>query len=157
MSFDWSTAAVVISVLCIALAAITAAAHRVPAHRACGTYLTAAAGLSDRLTQPRRRLLWRQAFTYATHILRLRKRWSALGLHLQTPRIQDLVIGLSRRAGTLTRISDAASVETPRAKIRAQPRRRSTAASLSLGDDLSHGREPAAIRDRIVGQYEKRY
>ena len=126
---DWTIGtAFVVTVLCIALAA--GALHRVSVHRARGTYLTAAAGLSDRLTQSRRRFLWRQAFSYISRILRLRKRWSALGVHLQIHRIQDLVSGTSRRHGTLSRIRGADSVSAaPKAKARGQARQRVAASS----------------------------
>ena len=131
MVWTVSFIAFAITVLCIALAA--AAAHRVRALPTRGTlYLSSTAGLSDRLTQSRRRHLWRKAFSYISRILRLRKRWSALGIHLQRHRIQDLVSGISRRNGTLSRIrgADSVSVPAPKAKARAQARQRVAAASL---------------------------
>ena len=94
-----------------------------------GHYLSAAQGRTAHLSAARRRVLWRQAFAYTARILRLRRRWSALGLHLQTPRIQNLVSGISRRGGTLIRVADADSVVRPRAKTGAQQRRRNTVAA----------------------------
>ena len=46
---------------------------------------------------------WHRAVQLVARILRLRKRWAALGRYLQTPRIQDLVLGLERRQGQLIR------------------------------------------------------
>ena len=150
---DWSTlcVAIVVVVLCIAPAVGTSAlaapavAHTVPAHRAGGT---------------RRRhviLLWKRATAYILRVLRLRRKWASLGRHLATQRVQDLVVGLSRRTGTLTRIYDPAFA-VPAAKgewnnpsgrgltldqvfrhnnteqfLKAQPRRRTPAASLGSG------------------------
>ena len=129
---DWTSLclAIVIVVLCIAPAVrVPAVVHRVAAHRARGTYLTIAAGHTTHLSRDQRRRHWKRALQYISRILRLRKRWAALGKFLQTPRIQDLVVGLSRRTGKLTRIYDPAFAEGPVAKVRAQPRRRTPAAA----------------------------
>ena len=97
-----------------------------------GHYLSAAQGRTAHLSAARRRVLWRRAFAYIARVLRLRRRWSALGLHLQTPRIQNLVSGITRRSGTLLRVADADSVVRPRAKPVAQQRRRNTVAAAGL-------------------------
>ena len=47
--------------------------------------------------------LWRLAVRRITHILRIRRRWAAIGQLLQDPIIQDLVQGLERRQGHLVR------------------------------------------------------
>ena len=118
---DWTTlfVAVVVVVLCIAPAAVRSQ-HPVPALRAGGTL---------RARRQRVILLWKRATAYVLRVLRLRRKWASLGRYLQAPRIQDLVVGLSRRTGTLTRIYDASFVEGPQAKIRAQPSRRNIAAT----------------------------
>ena len=51
----------------------------------------------------RARAHWHQAVQVISRILRLRRRWAALGRYLQGQRIQDLVIGLERRQGQLVR------------------------------------------------------
>ena len=55
----------------------------------------------------RARLHWRRAVRHIAPILRLRRRWAALGRHLQAQRIQDLVQGLDRRRGVLTIVQPA--------------------------------------------------
>ena len=122
---DWSTlcVAIVVVVLCIAPAVGTSApaapavVHTVPALRAGGA------------RRQRSILLWKRATAYILRILRLRRKWASLGRYLAAPRVQDLVVGLSRRTGALTRIYDASFVEGPSAKVRAQPRRRTPAAT----------------------------
>ena len=47
--------------------------------------------------------LWRLAVRRISHILRIRRRWAAVGQLLQDPIIQDLVQGLERRQGHLVR------------------------------------------------------
>jgi hypothetical protein len=109
---------------------ITARTYFIPATPR-GLYLSVAQGWTRHLSVSRRRYLWRRAFLYTTRILRLRKRWSALGRHLQAPRIQDLVSGVTRKYGILSRIHGADSVSVPLAKAqaRAQARQRFTASS----------------------------
>ena len=51
----------------------------------------------------RARRLWHSAVQQIALVLRLRRRWAALGQHLQGRRIQDLVLGLERRQGQLIR------------------------------------------------------
>ena len=55
----------------------------------------------------RAKVNWHHAVQLVARILRLRKRWAALGRYLQTPRIQDLVLGLERRQGQLRRVQPA--------------------------------------------------
>ena len=55
----------------------------------------------------RARANWKLLVRRIGRILRLRVRWAALGLFLQTPRIQDLVVGLERRKGQLRRVRAA--------------------------------------------------
>jgi hypothetical protein len=109
---------------------ITARTYFIPASLR-GHYLSAAQGWTTHLSVTRRRTLWRQPFFYIARILRLRKRWSALGRHLQALRIQDLVSGVTRKYGILSRIHSADSVSVPlaKAKARAQARQRFTASS----------------------------
>ena len=132
---DWTSICivVVVVVLCIAptrVAAPPAVVHTVPAHRAGGTPQAARTGTA---ADPARRKhiiqLWKRATAYILRVLRLRRKWHLLGRHLATHRVQDLVVGLSRRTGTLTRIYDPAFAAVPLAKVRAQPRRRTPAAT----------------------------
>ena len=51
----------------------------------------------------RARSNWHKAVQIVARILRLRRRWAALGRYLQGPRIQDPVLGLERRQGQLVR------------------------------------------------------
>ena len=51
----------------------------------------------------RAKLNWHRVIQVVARILRLRRRWAALGRYLQGPRIQDLVLGLERRQGQLVR------------------------------------------------------
>ena len=51
----------------------------------------------------RARLRWHSAVQQIARVLRLRRRWAALGWYLQGQRIQDLVFGLERRQGRLIR------------------------------------------------------
>jgi hypothetical protein len=110
---------------------ITARTYFVPTSLRGHHYLSAAQGWTTHLSVTRRRTLWRQALFYIARILRLRKRWSALGRHLQAPRIQDLVSGVTRKYGILSRIHSADSVSVPlaKAKARAQIRQRFAASS----------------------------
>ena len=48
-------------------------------------------------------LLWKTAGRYVIRLLRLRFRWHNLGGHLQRPRIQDLLKGIERKRGVVTR------------------------------------------------------
>ena len=57
----------------------------------------------------RARSRWHQAVQVIARVLRLRKRWAALGKYLQAARIQDLVKGLERRQGQLVRAQAAAA------------------------------------------------
>ncbi len=50
---------------------------------------------------------WRQAAQYVLRILRLRRKWAAVGRHLQLGRIRDLVAGVERRGGQLRRVAAA--------------------------------------------------
>ena len=62
------------------------------------------ARLHNSLAQSRKaRRLWHWAVQQISRVLRLRRRWASLGLHLQRPRIQSLVSGLERRKGILRR------------------------------------------------------
>ncbi len=67
-----------------------------------------ATGVTQALGRTEARRRWQQATHYIVRILRIRRRWAATGLHLQQPRIRDLVHGLERRRGTLRRTSRAA-------------------------------------------------
>ena len=49
---------------------------------------------------------WKQALHYVLRILRMRRHWSALGVHLSCSRIQDLTQGLERKHGKLQRTSN---------------------------------------------------
>ena len=71
-------------------------------------YLTERVGRTSHLTRAERLRHWRHAANYVVRILRIRKRWAATGHHLQQPRIRDLVAGISRKGGKLTRVSSAA-------------------------------------------------
>ena len=128
---DWTTLCIAVVVVVLCIAPSVAAVHRDPALRTRGTssYLTATAGRSDRLTPSQRRVLWKRAASYILRVIRLRKKWHSLGIHLQQPRIQSRVQGVSRQRGHLIRVFDADSVARPRAKTGAQQRRRSTAAA----------------------------
>ena len=135
---DWTSVCivVVIVVLCIAPTAVAApprveappaVVHTVPAHRAGGTRRTSTGTVHTRRQQII--ILWKRATAYILRVLRLRRKWAYLGRYLATHRIQDLVVGLSRRTGALTRIYDPAFAAVPLAKVRAQPRRRTPAAT----------------------------
>ena len=71
-------------------------------------YLTERVGRTCHLTRAARLRHWRHAAKYIIRVLRIRKRWAATGRHLQQPRIRDLVAGISRKGGKLTRVSSAA-------------------------------------------------
>ena len=71
-------------------------------------YLTERVGRTCHLTRAERLRHWRHAASYVVRVLRIRKRWAATGRHLQQPRIRDLVAGISRKGGKLTRVSSAA-------------------------------------------------
>ena len=71
-------------------------------------YLTERVGGTSHLTRAARLRHWRHAAKYIIRVLRIRKRWAATGRHLQQPRIRDLVAGISRKGGKLTRVSSAA-------------------------------------------------
>ena len=136
---DWGSLiiAIITSVLCIALATGRGRLHPALALQAVGTSAPAAPTVvhtvpAHRAGGTRRRhviLLWKRATAYILRVLRLRRKWASLGRHLATQRVQDLVVGLSRRTGTLTRIYDPAFAAGPLAKVRAQPRRRTPAAT----------------------------
>ena len=65
------------------------------------------------------RLRWHQAVQRITALLRRRVRWAAEGLALQEPRLQDLVQGLVRRGGVLSRPqAKAAKAKAAKAKPR---------------------------------------
>ena len=94
IELDFWTIIIVIlaTVLCIALGHYID--HRVPALRARGTaYLTEAAGHTANLSPSERKRLWIVAVQYVLRVLRLRRHWHSLGVHLQQPRIRDLVSG----------------------------------------------------------------
>ena len=55
------------------------------------------------------RIRWKLAVERISRILRLRRRWNRIGVHLQQSRIQTLVDGLERRRGRLVRIAPAAN------------------------------------------------
>ena len=55
----------------------------------------------------RARANWKLLVRRVSRLLRLRRRWSALGRFLQQPRVQDLVLGLERRQGQLRRVQAA--------------------------------------------------
>ena len=122
---DWTSLciAIVVVVLCIAPAVV----QPVPALRAAGTLRTSTGTVGTRRQHVI--LLWKRATAYILRMLRLRRKWASLGRYLAAPRVQDLVVGLSRRTGTLTRIYDPAFAVGPLAKVRAQPRRRTPAAT----------------------------
>ena len=158
---DWTSVCivVVIVVLCIAPTAVAvpprveappAVVHTVPAHRAGGTRRTGTGTIST--GRQRAIILWKRATAYILRVLRLRRKWALLGRHLATQRVQDLVVGLSRKTGTLTRIYDPAFAvpaakgkwnnpsgrgltldqvfrHDSTAKVRAQPSRRTPAAA----------------------------
>jgi hypothetical protein len=46
---------------------------------------------------------WKQAVEYISRILRLRRKWSQVGRHLQNPRVKAVSAGLTRVKGKLTR------------------------------------------------------
>ena len=70
-------------------------------------YLTERVGETCHLTRAERLRHWRHAASYVVRVLRIRKRWAATGHYLQQPRIRDLVAGISRKGGKLTRVSSA--------------------------------------------------
>ena len=53
------------------------------------------------------RNLWRRAVRHIVLLFRLRRKWSALGRHLQLPRIHTLFTGFQRDHGRLRRVSPA--------------------------------------------------
>jgi len=53
------------------------------------------------------RIRWRSAVRHVILLIRLRRRWSTIGRHLQLPRIQTLFVGLERIRGRLTRTRPA--------------------------------------------------
>jgi len=63
----------------------------------------------------RARILWKRAVEQISRILRLRRRWNKIGVHLQLPRIQSLVEGLDRRRGRLVRTARVTSPSPPAA------------------------------------------
>ena len=69
------------------------------------TLLAAAAALTAAAQAARRRAVarWKQATRHIVLLLRLRRRWSRIGKHLQLERIQSLVDGLDRNNGRLRR------------------------------------------------------
>ena len=118
---DWGSLiiAIITSLLCIALATGRGRLHPALALLAGGT------SARERAVQR-----WKRATEYILRVLRLRLR---LGRYLhfsrESPRIQYLIEGLTDRTGTLTRIYDPAFAAGPLAKVRAQPRRRTPAAT----------------------------
>ena len=75
----------------------------------------------------RARAHWRRAVQHISTVLRLRRRWNAIGIHLQQPRIQSLVAGLERVRGVLVRVQPAsvAAQDRIRRAIAKAVRRRS--------------------------------
>ena len=59
------------------------------------------------------RFRWKLAVERISRILRLRRRWNRIGVHLQSSRIQSLVEGLERRRSRLTRIARVTSPRIP--------------------------------------------
>ena len=127
---DWGSLiiAIITSLLCIALATGRGRLHPALALQAGGT------SARERAVQR-----WKRATEYVLRVLRLRLRLGRwLHFSYESPRHQDLVEGLSRRTGPLTRIYDASLVEhyyyAPQAKTRIQPNRRICLAALTDSD-----------------------
>jgi hypothetical protein len=68
----------------------------------------------------RARRNWHRAFRSITWIMRLRRRWAAIGMFLNHPNILSLTQGLVRRHGVLRRTATANTAAQAKAKAAAK-------------------------------------